>query len=364
MIGSGFMGKAHSCAYNAIKVMMPDIEGIQCHSIATKQTENHKEFTEHWGWQTVENDWKKVVSNPEIDVIDICVPGFLHYSVTIEALRHGKHVICEKPLAMTTAQAEEMAVTALSSQTIHGVSFNYRFLPAIKLAKGLIAKGKLGSIRHFRACYLQDWLVNPEFPMTWRLRKETAGSGVHGDLNAHIVDLARHLVGEIAEVSGLMKTFINQRPHETENRIDDVTVDDACAFLAHFNNGAIGTFESSRMATGRKNANCLEIYGEKGAIKFDLERLNELEFYDASEPEAGFRRILATENDHPWVQHWWPSGHILGWQHSHAHLLYEFLKAVQSSSEFQPSFKDGLASQKVLDAVELSANQKKWVHIE
>ena len=306
--------------------------------------------------------------------MDVCTPGDLHAEVAIAALEAGKHVLCEKPLANTLAEAEAMAATAAraASRGVRSMTgFNYRRVPALALARKLVADGRIGRIRHVRASYLQDWLVDASFPLTWRLQRERAGSGALGDLGAHIVDLAQYLTGElIAGVSAVTATFVGERPLPEAAwdapRSGPVTVDDAVVFTARLDSGALASFEATRFATGRKNQLRIELNGDGGSLAFDLERLNELQFCDRSgDPsEEGFRRILVTEPGHPYLSGWWPPGHVLGWEHTFTHQVRDLVTAIATGTDPAPSFQDGLQVQRVLAAVEQSAaNGSGWTPV-
>jgi predicted dehydrogenase len=312
-----------------------------------------------------------------VDIVDVCTPGNSHAEISIAALQAGKHVLCEKPLANTVEEARAMVAAAAGASGKAMVGFNYRRLPAVSYARKLIADGRLGTIRHIRAVYLQDWIIDPEFPLTWRLQKELAGSGALGDLGAHIVDLTQFVTGQqLTGVSALTETFIKDRPlpdgasglaGQAGAGRGEVTVDDAALFLGRFSGGAVASFEATRFAQGRKNGLHVEINGDGGSLVFDLERLNELEFFDASlDPaEAGFRRILVTEPTHPYVGAWWPPGHGLGYEHSFTHEARDFLEAIATDQQPAPSFVDGLQVQLVLDAVSRSAGANSaWTPVE
>jgi predicted dehydrogenase len=285
--------------------------------------------------------------------------------IAVAAAGAGKHVICEKPIAMNAGEAEQMLKAASENGVKHMVAFNYRRVPALVLAKQLIGQGKLGNIHHFHAVYYQDWLVDPEFPWVWRHDASVAGSGAHGDMNAHTVDLARFLVGEITSVVGDDQIFIQERKISEEGGSGKVTADDATSFMTRFANGAMGSFTATRFATGRKNYLRLEIFGSQGSILFNLERLNELEYYSRGDatPEQGFRTLMVTENTHPYISKWWPPGHIIGWEHTFIHEVGDFLTAIAEDRPVEPDFYDGLRSQQVLDAVTLSARERSWIPI-
>jgi predicted dehydrogenase len=322
------------------------------------------------GWERTYTDWRDLVTADDIDVVDICTPGDSHCEIALAALAAGKHVLCEKPLANTVEEARAM-VAAAETARIGGsrsmCGFNYRRVPAVAYLRQLVAAGRLGAIRHVRAVYLQDWIVDPQFPLVWRLQRDKAGSGALGDIGAHIVDLTQYVTGQsITGVSALTETFVKERPlpvassgltAESASETGPVTVDDAALFLARLSGGALATYEATRFATGRKNGLRVEVNGALGSAVFDLERLNELEFYDAAAPgaEQGFTRILVTEADHPYMAAWWPPGHIIGYEHSFTHQMRDFIEAVAVGKDPEPSFVDALQVQQVLDAVERSA---------
>jgi len=319
------------------------------------------------GWEETSTDWREVVRRKDIDVVDIVTPGDSHAEIAIEAAKAGKVVFCEKPLANTVKEAEKMLAAVKKAGVIHMVCHNYRRAPAVMLAKQLIDEGKLGKLYHYRGTYLQDWIVDPNFPLVWRLRKETAGSGALGDIASHSLDLARFLVGEIAEVTGALETFIKERPlPDNPKKKGKVTVDDASASVVRFANGALGTIEASRFATGRKNYNRFEINGSKGSVAFNLERLNELEVFLTGDDPAvqGFHEVMVTDGQHhPYVGHWWPPGHIIGYEHTFVHTVYDLLEAVAKDKVPTPNFEDGVRNQKVLDAMEKAAATKRWVAV-
>jgi predicted dehydrogenase len=316
---------------------------------------------DRFGWAAAETDWRALIERDDVDLIDISAPGDLHAPIAIAALEAGKHVLCEKPLANTLAEAEAMKAAADAAYPGGAramVGFNYRRVPALALARRLVDEGRIGPLRHFRAVYLQDWLADADAPMTWRMQAERAGSGALGDLGAHIVDLARYLTGdEITGVSAISETFVASRPLADGSGMGTVTVDDAVVFTGRLASGALASFEVTRCATGRKNGLRVELNGSAGSLAFDLERLNELEFFDAGEDGAtsGFRRILVTEGSHPYLSGWWPPGHTLGWEHTFTHQARDLLTAIAAGEQPSPSFADGLAVQRVLDAVARSA---------
>ncbi len=310
-----------------------------------------------YGWQEKESSWKKLVERDDIDLIDIC-PNMYHKEIAIAAAKNSKHVICEKPLCMNTDEAKEMLDAAEKADIRHMTAFNYRRVPAIALAKKLIDNGKIGKIHHFNAVYYQDWLVDPNFPFVWSHDMKAGGSGAHGDMNAHTVNLARFLVGEIDTVTAMENIFIKERQNSDGSGTANVTADDAMVFLAKFNNGALGNFTATRFATGRKNYLRLEIFGSEGAIIFNLENLNELEYFsrnDSSEIQ-GFRKILVTESNHPFINMWWPPGHIIGWEHTIIHEIGELLLAIEKGESVKVDFYDGFRCQQILDVALKSAS--------
>ena len=375
LIGYQFMGKAHSNAYRQANHFFDLPAEINMHTICGRNEAAVTAAAKNLGWKNVETDWRKVIANPEIDVIDISTPGNLHAEIAIAAAKAGKAVWCEKPIGNTLPEAKAMMDAVLEAKVAHAVFHNYRKAPAVALTKKLIEEGKLGTIYHFRAVYLQDWIADPNFPLVWRLQKEVAGSGTHGDINAHIIDLGRHLVGEFDEVCGLLHTFIKQRPLAGEidanlgakasAEMGEVTVDDAAMFLAKFKNGALGTFEATRFAVGRKNKNSFEINGSKGSIVFNLEKMNELEYYNNDDPGdlQGFRLIQATDGSHPYAGHYWPVGHIIGYEHTFVNLVADAVTNMVAGKPISPDMVDGYENQRVLDAVERSHESRTWVKL-
>ncbi len=358
MIGYAFMGKAHSNAWRNVASYF-DVPAFERRVLVGRDPEGVAEAAAKYGWAESATDWRAVIARDDIQIVDICAPGFMHAEIAIAALAAGKHVLVEKPLANTLAEAEAMAAAARAARHTgvqSMVGFNYRRVPALALARELIAEGRLGTIRHVRAAYLQDWLVDPDSPMTWRLNKETAGSGALGDIASHAIDQVLFLLGEqVTEVAGRLHTFTPTRPGR--DGPEQVTVDDAAWVTLTLASGAIASVEVSRVATGQKNSLKLEIYGDKGALLFDLEDLNELGFLDATLPvrEQGFRRILVNEPEHPYLEAWWPQGHVIGWEHTFTHEIRDFLLAVGNGTQPSPSFEDGLTVQRILAAVEESA---------
>ncbi|MBT2597560.1 Gfo/Idh/MocA family protein [Arthrobacter sp. ISL-72] len=361
MIGYAFMGKAHSNAWRNVASYF-DVPAFEQKVLVGRDAGQVAAAAEKYGWAESATDWRSVLERDDIHIVDICAPGWMHAEIAIAALEAGKHVLVEKPLANTLAEAEAMteaAATARERGVQSMIGFNYRRVPALALAKELIAEGRLGTVRHVRAAYLQDWLTDPESPMTWRLNKETAGSGALGDIASHAIDQVLFLLGgTVTEVSGRLHTFVTSRPGA--DGPEDVTVDDAAWATLTLDSGTIASVEVSRMATGRKNSLRLEIYGDKGSLLFDLENLSELGFLDATVPvrEQGFRRILVNEPEHPYMDAWWPQGHVIGWEHTFTHEIRDFLLAIGGGTAPSPSFEEGLAVQRVLAAVEESANAK------
>jgi predicted dehydrogenase len=358
MIGYAFMGRAHSNAWATVGSFF-DVPAFEQRVLVGRDAAGVAAAACAFGWSESATDWREVIVRDDIDIVDICAPGHLHAEIAKAALAAGKHVLVEKPLANTVAEAEAMADAAAAASArgvVSMVGFNYRRMPALALARRIMADGRLGEIRQVRASYLQDWLVDAATPMTWRLRRETAGSGALGDLASHAVDQLQFLLGEIVtEVSARTHTFVTERPGELGP--EAVTVDDSVWASLSFASGARGSLEVSRVATGRKNALSIELFGSTGALRFDLEALNELWFLDATEAieTQGFRRILVTEPEHPYLAAWWPQGHVLGWEHSFVHEVRDFLHAIESGTPASPSFADGLAVQRVLTAIESSA---------
>ena len=367
MIGYSFMGAVHSHAWRTVGRVFDLGVDVDMRVICGRNDEAVTAAAAKYGWQSAETDWRAVIARDDIDIIDVCTPGSSHEEIAVAALNAGKHVICEKPLANTVAEAERMAAAAQASTGKSMVAFNYRRVPALAYARELVRQGRLGRVFHVRAVYLQDWIIDPEFPLVWRLVKEEAGSGALGDLGAHIVDAAQFVTGsQITNVSGELRTFIDERPLVGETHLLEatksaergkVTVDDAALFLANFDNGAVGTFEATRFASGRKNGMAIEVNGEKSSLRFEFESMNELWVHDhtVDGKDAGFRRVMVTEGDHPYVEGWWPPGHVLGYDHTFTHEFRDFVLDVVNDRAPEPSFADGLYVQRVLDAVERSA---------
>lgn len=360
MIGCEFMGRAHANAWRQaprfFELPAEPVLQVVCARDAARVTL----AAERLGFAEHATDWRPLVRRPDVDVVDICTPGDSHAEIAIAAARAGKAILCEKPLANSVADAEHMANAVRAAGVANLVCHNYRRVPAVALAKRLVEEGRLGRIHHYRGAYLQDWIVDPAFPRVWRLERARAGSGALGDIGSHQVDLARYLVGEIAEVSGLLETFVAERPLPGGGGRGRVDVDDAALALLRFSSGAIGSLEGTRFAPGRKNANRFELNGSRGSLAFDLERLNELELYEEQGAQSGFRSVLATDATHPYVAAWWPPGHTLGYEHSFVHTIADFVGALARGEAVSPSFDDGLANQRVLAAIERSAASRRW----
>lgn len=357
-IGYAFMGKAHSNAWRNVGSFF-DVPAFEQKVLVGRDAAQVAEAATKYRWAESATDWRSVVERDDIHVVDICAPGWMHAEIAVAALEAGKHVLVEKPLANTIAEAELMTAAAAKAKTngvLSMIGFNYRRVPALALAKELIGEGRLGVIRHVRAAYLQDWLNDEYAPMSWRLRKKAAGSGALGDIASHAIDQIQNLTGQaVTEAAGTLRTFVAERPGP--HGIEEVSVDDAAWATLGLTGGITASVEASRVATGQKNSLRIEVYGSAGSLTFDLENLNELMFLDATAParEQGFRRILVNEPDHPYLEAWWPQGHIIGWEHTFTHQIRDFLLAIRNGTQPSPSFSDGLQVQKVLAAIEESA---------
>ncbi|MFL6539809.1 MAG: Gfo/Idh/MocA family protein [Chthoniobacterales bacterium] len=367
LVGYAFMGKAHSNAWRQAPRFFELPAEVRMKTICGRNAAAAGRAATRFGWENAVSDWRRVVDDPEIDIVDISTPNDTHREIAIAAARAGKAIICEKPLGLDLAECEEMLAAVRNARVVHMVCHNYRRIPAIALAKQMIERGELGDrIFHYRARYAQDWLTDPTFPLVWRLQSQIAGSGTHGDINAHIIDLGRYLVGEFAEVSGVMETFVRQRPlHRGARKTGRVTVDDAVSTVGSFRNGAIANLEATRFAPGRKNSITLEINGSGGSLAFDSEEMNRLRFYNSADPadRRGFRDILVTEPQHPFIEAWWPRGHLIGYEHTFVHTIADFVRAVVARKSVQPTFEDGLRNQQVLDAISRSAQERRVVSI-
>ncbi|HJF50753.1 MAG TPA: Gfo/Idh/MocA family oxidoreductase [Brachybacterium paraconglomeratum] len=356
LIGYAFMGRAHSQAWRTVGAAF-DVPPIARRVIVGRDEQAVAEAARRLDWEEHATDWREAITRDDVDIVDICTPGFLHAEIAIAALEAGKHVLCEKPLANDPAEAERMVEAARAARErgqVAALGHTYRRVPALAHARDLVAAGRLGQIRQIRASYLQDWLVDAEAGMTWRLRKETAGSGALGDIGSHAIDQIQYVTGQqVTAVRGRLATMVPERPGP--DGPEPVTVDDAAWATLELDGGAIASVEASRMATGAKNELALEVYGTRGALRFDLERLDELWFLDATAPvaEQGFARVLVTEPEHPYLEGWWPQGHILGWENAFTNQARDLLLAVRSRdpAAYSPDFEDGLALQRILEAV-------------
>lgn len=379
MIGHGFMGKAHSYALLATPFFFKTgIEPVR-KVIVGRNAEKAKQAAESFGWEEYSTDWREVVCRPDIDAVAIVTPPSTHAAIAIAAADAGKHIFCEKPFTITVEEAERTIEAVQRSGVKHMLGFNYRRVPALGLAKQLAQSGRLGKIYHFRAVYLQDWIMDPLFPRIWKLNRAIGGSGAHHELNAHIIDLALYLVGKIDRVVGIDETFIKERPSvaasetlstmltakSSSAQMEHVDVDDATAFLARFECGAMATFESTRFASGRRNHNRVEVNGSKGSVYFDLESMNRLQYYNADDPGdiPGFRSIQVNEGCHPYIDHWWPPGHAIGYENTFVNQYADFLQAISDDTTPEPGFEIGLENQKVLEAVTDSIAYDRWVEI-
>lgn len=398
LLGHAFMGRAHSTAYRHVQQHFQTQLRPELRVIAGRNAKTLRADADQLGWAEWTTDWREAIAHPDVQLVDVSTPGNVHPEQVIAAARLGKHIVCEKPLANSLREARAMLAAVRKAGVRHLVMHNYRRIPAVALARKIIDEGRLGRIFHFRAFYQQDWIVDPGFPLVWRLRKDQAGSGALGDIGSHIIDFARYLIGEIEAVWGHLTTFIAERPLPEEldaikaktgeksrrrvaggttaarrastprarrPRRGKVTVEDAAVFVARFANGAVGTFEATRFATGHKNHHGFEIYGERGSILFQFDAMNELLYLDARDSKSlqGFRRIPVTEAVHPYMTHWWPSGHLIGYEHTFANTLADFLDAIAEDRPVMPDFEEGVKNQAVLHAVELSARNGRWTQV-
>jgi predicted dehydrogenase len=360
LIGYKFMGRAHSNAWRQAASFFDVPVTPVLKVIVGRDEAGVRDVAARFGWEEYSTSWEEVVRREDIDVVDICTPGDTHLPIALAAAEAGKVVFCEKPLANNVADADRMLEAVRAAGVIHMLCHNYRRVPAVALARRLIDAGRIGEVRHYRGTYLQDWLVNPEVPRVWRLEKSKAGSGALGDILSHSADLARYLVGEITEVAGLLDTFVRERPAPEGGGLLPVEVDDAALSLVRFEHGAVGSIEATRFAAGRRNYNRFEINGSRGSLAFNLERMNELELYVEEGPESGFRTILATDPTHPYMEGWWPPGHIIGYEHTFTHTVLDLLRAIAERQQPKPDFEDGVRTQKVLDAIERASVSRRW----
>jgi predicted dehydrogenase len=373
MIGYGFMGRAHSNAYKRLTDFFPVQHKPVLKAVAARNPEKAQAFADNWGYERVETDWRKVVEAKDIDLIDICSPNDTHYEITLAAAKAGKMICCEKPLAMDAKQAAKMVAAVEKAGVPNMVWFNYRRVPAIALAKQLIDEGRVGKAFHYRATYLQDWTISPDVPQggagLWRLDADVAGSGVTGDLLAHSIDSAMWLNGPITRVVAKTETFVKERKHAVTGKVQKVSIDDACMFLAEFANGSMGTFESTRYARGRKNYNTFEINGADGSVYFDLEEPEYLQFFEYTQKQSGkkteshltgWRKIHTTNSEHPYMNRYWVPGTCIGYEHTFLNALADFVMGIESGKPTQPDFRNAMETQKVCDAVLKSAHSGKW----
>jgi predicted dehydrogenase len=370
MIGYAFMGKAHSNAWRQAPRFFDLPADIRLHTICGRSAPDVEKARVQFGWENASTNWRALVADPAIDIIDICTPNDSHAEIAIAAASHGKAILCEKPLGLNVTQAQAMVDAVKKARVVNMVCHNYRRIPAIALAKRMIQDGAIGDrIYHYRARYAQDWITDPKAPLVWRLQSKTAGSGAHGDINAHIIDLARYLVGEFSEVCGLMETFIKQRPlpgpAKSPKKLGKVTVDDAVSWIGRFKNGALANLEATRFAHGRKNHITIEINGSKGSLAFNFEDMNRLDYYNSEDPadRRGFRSIIVTEPTQPYAAAWWPPGHIIGYEHTFTNTIADFVRAVVSRKSIHPTFQDGLQNEKILTAISQSAKSRQWVKL-
>jgi len=369
LIGSKFMGVAHSNAFRNAGIWFDLPVKIAMKAVAARDHQALAEFARKFGWESCETNWRRLVARTDIDLVSVATPGNLHKEMVLEAVRHGKHVICEKPLANSLADAQGMLEAVRSAGVRHCCSFSYRSTPSQALAKQFVDEGKIGRIFHVRARYAQDWLINPGFPLTWRLDKEVAGTGVLGDISSHSIDATRFITGlEFREVVGNLKTMIKERPlkaNDPEAGVGQVTVDDVAQFLCNFSNGATGCFESTRLAAGRKSHNCIEVNGDRGSICWDFEEQNYLHYYDRGQPsqEQGFRKINVTDYSHPYGGGPWPAGHGIGYGDTFVIEIANFVRAIAENKTFHPNFEDGVECQRVVEAVQTSAAERCWISL-
>jgi len=378
MIGGGFMGKAHSSAWLQVNHFFDAPAKVKLKTVVTGKTKLEG-FAANWGYEDFSHDWREAVTREDIDIVDIATPTYLHMEIAVAAAKAGKHIVCEKPCALNYGQCLTMADAAEKAGVINFINHNYRRVPAVVYARQLVQEGRIGKIFHWRGAYLQDWIIDPDFPLIWQLRAETAGGGALYDLGSHAVDLSRFIIGEPAAITAVTKTFVKDRPEPGESSVVfskgevgkaakrlPVTVDDAAFMVLEFENGALGSIDASRFCCGRKNFNDFEIYGEKGALKFNFERMNELEFMDFTQPvaEQGYRKILVTEGCHPYMSAWWPSGHLIGYEHTFTNAFYDFLCAIDTGKPMSPDFRDGSKTIRCLEAVKKSSAEGRRVKIE
>lgn len=369
MIGYGFMGRTHSNAYSQVGHFFDSEYQPVLKAVCARDEAKAKDFATRWGYESIETDWKKLLQRKDIDAIDICTPNNLHAEIAIAAAKAGKMILCEKPLAMTVAEGEEMCQAVEKAGVPNIVWYNYRRVPAVTFAKQLIDEGKLGRIFHYRAVFLQDWTISADLPQggaaLWRLDAAAAGSGVTGDLLAHCIDTALWLNGNITTVNAMTETFVKERKHNLTGKVEKVGIDDACAFLCRFENGSLATFESTRYARGHKALYTFEINGEHASIKWDLHDLHRLQWFDHRDQGnlRGWTSIHVTDGDHPYMGKWWVPGLQIGYEHTFIHQVADFLEGLSSGKPTGPTFRDALETQKVCDAVLASAKDGAWKNV-
>ncbi|EAQ82154.1 Gfo/Idh/MocA family protein [Blastopirellula marina] len=370
LVGYGFMGRTHTNGYKRVADFFPELNYTPVlKAVCGRSEEKTKAFAEQWGYESYETDWEKLIARDDIDAIDVCTPNDTHSPISIAAAKAGKMILCEKPISRTTAEGEEMVDAVEKAGVPNTVWYNYRRLPAVSLAKQIIDSGKLGTIYHYRANFLQDWTINADLPQggegLWRLDAAAAGSGVTGDLLAHCIDTALWLNGGISDVSAMTETFVKERMHQLTGKMEKVSIDDACAFMCHFANGSLGLFESTRYARGHKALYTLEINGADASLRWDLHDLNRLEMYDHSDdgPQRGWKSIHVTDGDHPYMSHWWVPGLSIGYEHSFVHQVADFLKSLEEGKPCEPTFKSALETAKVCDAVLESGKTRQWINV-
>ena len=371
LIGVGFMGRTHTNGYKRVNDFFPELQNRPVlKAVCSRTQEKVNAFAEQWGYESVETDWKALIARDDIDAVDICTPNNMHAEIAIAAAKAGKMILCEKPLSRTLEEGQQMVDAITKAGVKNTVWYNYRRLPAVSLAKQIVDSGKLGRIFHYRANFLQDWTISADLPQggegLWRLDVEAAGSGVTGDLLAHCIDTAIWINGSIKDVSAVTETFIKERVHQATGQVQKVGIDDACIFHCHFENGSLGLFESTRYARGHKALYTFEINGEHASIRWDLHDLNRLEYFDHSDESIvrGWRDILVTDGDQPYMSKWWVPGLIIGYEHSFVHQVADFLKSLETGEPCSPTFEEALETQKVCEAVLESAASKSWKSVD
>lgn len=367
LIGAGLMGRTHTNGYKRVGDFFPELKYRPVLKAAcSRRLDKVQSFASQWGYESIETDWKILIGRDDIDAIDICTPNDMHAEIAIAAAKAGKMILCEKPLARTLDEAEQMTAAVEKAGVANTVWYNYRRIPAVTLAKQIIESGKLGRVFHYRANFLQDWTINANLPQggeaLWRMDIDAAGSGVTGDLLAHCIDTAMWLNGAIKDVSAVTETFVKERMHQLTGKVQPVGIDDACIFHCHFENGSLGVFESTRYARGHKALYSFEINGEHVSIRWDLHDMNRLEYFDHADESIvrGWRSIHVSDGDQPYLKHWWIPGTSIGWEHSFIHQVADFLKSIETGEPCSPTFRDALHTQKVCDAVLQSAASRSW----